>query len=367
MKNILTTLCLFSSLVGYSQYRHTPVHSSDSGQVLLTKLVQDYKPVITYTYAQCRDYMFKNVYAQNDTVECVYTGLKRYLNPVGDPSTLMYDNASTRSIDTEHTYPQNKVNNSAGRADLHHMFPTRARANNARGSVRFGLTTDNSVDKWFINNTEITTPPPANQRYLYSSLQNNVEFEPRDEHKGNVARAMFYFYTMYKADADAADPAFFNRQVNELCQWHIDDPVDSLEWIRSSRISLIQQNKVNPFVLDCTLPQRTYCSSISCTPVNVAVRKMEDVGLASFQNFPNPFGQSTTIAYQLEQSQTVLLEVYDQLGRKIKTLVQTEQANGYHEVTFDAQAYDSGIYYYKIALTKGGKTTVFAKKMVISK
>jgi endonuclease I len=371
MKYIYTTLILvFFYLHSHAQYGHTPVHSSDSGQVLITKLVQDYKPVISYTYGQARDYMFKNVYRENDSVECVYTGLRRYLGNTGDPSVIMYDNASTQSIDTEHTYPQNKVTNDAGRSDLHHMFPTRARANNARGSVRFDIVPDNSVDKWFRGNTEITSSmPPAAERPFYSKLNNNVGFEPRDEHKGNVARAMFYFYTMYKGNADAADVNFFRVQLSDLCQWHLDDPVDSLEWIRTSRIAFIQQNKVNPFVLDCTLPQRTYCSGISCTPPNttVSVDKKEAAGLLNLSNYPNPFSHQTTITYELEKTQEVVLEVFDHLGRKIETLVAEEQNPGLYTVDFDANNHSTGIYYYRMSLAQNGKSLIFAKKMVINK
>lgn len=371
MKYTYTTLLLtLLSFQTYAQHGHTPVHPNDSGQVLINKLVQDYKPLITYTYGQARDYMFKNVYRENDTVECVYTGLRRYLGNTGDPSIIMYDNASTQSIDTEHTFPQNKVTNDAGKSDLHHMFPTRARANNARGSVRFDIVSDNSVDKWFRGNTEITSSmPPVAERPFYSKLNNNVGFEPRDEHKGNVARAMFYFYTMYKANADAADINYFSMQLSDLCQWHLDDPVDSLEWIRTSRIAFIQQNKVNPFVLDCTLPQRTYCNGIVCTPptTSVNVKKTAQAGLVNLNNYPNPFSRQTTISYELKNTQEVVLEVFDHLGRKIETLVATEQNAGLYTIDFDATNYPTGIYYYRMSLAKDGKATVFANKMILSK
>lgn len=150
---------------------------------------------------------------------------------------------------------------------------------------------------------------------LHSKQDNGILFEPRDDHKGNAARAMFYYYTMYRSEADAADPNFFHLQKATLCQWHLDDPVDSLEWLRTSRIAPFQNNRVNPFVMDCTLPQRCgYCAT-TCSPPN-AISKQESMGLELLDSYPNPFQQQTTISYQLHRTQQVVLEIYNNWGQK---------------------------------------------------
>jgi glycerophosphoryl diester phosphodiesterase len=48
------------------------------------------------------------------------------------------------------------------------------------------------------------------------------------------------------------------------------------------------------------------------------------------QNHPNPFSESTTIVYHLNQNSEVLLEIYNRLGQKVKTLVQETQTSGVH-------------------------------------
>ena len=65
-------------------------------------------------------------------------------------------------------------------------------------------------------------------------------FQPPRSHRGNVARAMFYFSVRYKI---AIDPI----QEHYLREWHNADPVDSKELLRNDRIREIQGNS-NPFI-----------------------------------------------------------------------------------------------------------------------
>jgi hypothetical protein len=48
---------------------------------------------------------------------------------------------------------------------------------------------------WLRGTTRLTTIPTSNiDEY---SEDTNSQFEPREDHKGNLARAAFYFYTMH--------------------------------------------------------------------------------------------------------------------------------------------------------------------------
>ncbi|HEX7070488.1 MAG TPA: LamG-like jellyroll fold domain-containing protein [Rhodothermales bacterium] len=62
------------------------------------------------------------------------------------------------------------------------------------------------------------------------------------------------------------------------------------------------------------------------------------------QNFPNPFNPSTTISYTLPERSRVTLAVYDLLGHEVASLVDSEQAPGEYEVTFDGSDLASGVY-----------------------
>ncbi len=86
------------------------------------------------------------------------------------------------------------------------------------------------------------------------------------------------------------------------------------------------------------------------------------------QNYPNPFNPVTKIRYSIpvikaHSYASVLLEVYDILGRKIATLVNKKQQPGNYEVTFDGSRLASGIYLYSLTAGNFHQT----KKLIVLK
>lgn len=65
-------------------------------------------------------------------------------------------------------------------------------------------------------------------------------------------------------------------------------------------------------------------------------------------NYPNPFNQTTTIPYDLPTPARVRLVVYDVLGRTVAMLIDGDQTAGSHQVSFDARALPSGLYFYRL-------------------
>lgn len=70
---------------------------------------------------------------------------------------------------------------------------------------------------------------------------------------------------------------------------------------------------------------------------------------ALLQNYPNPFNPKTTIIYNLPQSSSVSLRIYNLLGQEAKTLVNETQSNGLKSLSWDATKNDgytvaSGVY-----------------------
>ena len=69
-------------------------------------------------------------------------------------------------------------------------------------------------------------------------------WEPRESKKGDVARAVFYYYTMYPDEGTAISAC---GDLNTLFEWHENDPPDAAEISRNTKINLVQGNK-NPYV-----------------------------------------------------------------------------------------------------------------------
>lgn len=99
--------------------------------------------------------------------------------------------------------------------------------------------------------------PPASNRERWSE-RGLGRWEPRDDHKGNVARAVFYVVAVYgPAVAPSGGDAFFAGMRADLLAWNRLDPPDAAETARSAWIAT-QQGTPNPFVLDPTLADRAF-------------------------------------------------------------------------------------------------------------
>lgn len=62
-------------------------------------------------------------------------------------------------------------------------------------------------------------------------------------------------------------------------------------------------------------------------------------------NYPNPFNPSTRIAFDIPAQTRTTLRVFDVAGRLVSTLASGVYEAGNHEVTFDAEALPSGVYF----------------------
>ncbi|MFC1724284.1 NosD domain-containing protein [candidate division KSB1 bacterium] len=87
-----------------------------------------------------------------------------------------------------------------------------------------------------------------------------------------------------------------------------------------------------------------------------------------YQNYPNPFNPETVIRYDIPQSSSVSIRIYNILGKEIKSLVNESKKAGYHRVVWDGTnnngiKVSSGTYIYRIS----AGDFVKAKKMVLVK
>lgn len=85
------------------------------------------------------------------------------------------------------------------------------------------------------------------------------------------------------------------------------------------------------------------------------------------QNSPNPFNPTTTISYQLPVGGKAELSIFNLLGQQIRTIVNSDQPVGEHQVQWDGRddlgkQVSSGIYFYKL---KAGNDFSETKKMIL--
>lgn len=239
------------------------------GEDLVQALQDNYTPAVLLTESQVKDTLYAKVFIQGDSVHCIYSELAHDLPPGVDPSQWIYENGTeVNSMNLEHGWPQSKGadTDKPGGRNMHHLFPSRTAINGDRGDLPFGDIADNTTQKWYHLGIETSIKPTANIDF-YSEYKAGA-FEPREGAKGDIARAMFYFWTIYRDDAVQADPLFFDLMKDDLCLWHEEDPADTFELLRTQRIATYQDGKANPFILDCSLVKRAYCPNLeACTIV----------------------------------------------------------------------------------------------------
>lgn len=200
--------------------------------ISLTELHQYVKTTHTQplnSYTTARRYLFGYLHYNKGKVKDVYCN-RYYTSKDGVGKNKIPNHLK---INCEHTWAQSKFNRnipaSIQKNDLHHLFPTAAYANTTRSNHPFG-----EVDAY-----PLSQCPLSSKGYIYQT--NRLGFEPPEEHKGNVARAMFYFSVRYQIHIDSVQEYFLRK-------WHREDPVDYAEALRDNRISAIQGNH-NPFIL----------------------------------------------------------------------------------------------------------------------
>ncbi|MEO8168868.1 MAG: endonuclease, partial [bacterium] len=176
-------------------------------------------------YNTARDRMFETVndYGLIDTIECVYIGRRIH--------AATRTEAQNQNFNTEHTWPQSFFNSADPMvSDLNHLYPTDAAPNSARANYPFGVVVSN-----------ITYNVGGSK--LGRRADGATAFEPRDVHKGDVARALFYFMIRYGNLGSFMDVT----QEKDLRTWNKSDPVSANETSRNNSVASFQ-GKRNPLI-----------------------------------------------------------------------------------------------------------------------
>ena len=217
---------------------------------LIEYLQDNYTTNNVLSYDSARDILYGDIDNENGTVSCVYTNFAVNNVPENSPRPTVH----AGGLDCEHVWPQSMYEGSSPmKSDMHHLRPCKSNVNNSRGNKPFNEINDFQTDNWYWLNYSTSNIPTTNiDKY---SETKSANFEPREDRKGDIARTMFYFYTIYH---DVADEAFFELQKEILYQWHMQDQITEEEIQRTGEIASYQNNIPNPFIIDSSLIYRCY-------------------------------------------------------------------------------------------------------------
>lgn len=216
---------------------------------------------------------------------CIYSGQNLIYTP---PFEFTANNFSR-----EHTYchswmPTNPAQELPEYSDFHHLFP--ANQNDANG-VRSNYPLGEVVD-------EISTF--GGSRYGLN-LSGQLVFEPRDEHKGDAARALMYEAICYQS-VEGNNWGFLNpisagipygQDPEILRLWHFQDQPDGWEIARNDYIDSLQGNR-NPFIDHPEYACYIDFSNMTYRPDGCSTA-LEKKTLVRVTAYPNPASHKLTL------------------------------------------------------------------------
>jgi hypothetical protein len=265
-------------------------------------------------------------------ITCVYSGENKiYVEPF-DFTAVGYSR--------EHTYchswmPTNPAQSLPEYNDYHHLFPTNQDEVNAlRSNYPLG---------------EVVTVTQAYLGCKFGQDANgNTVFEPRDEHKGDAARAMMYetiCYTTVSGNTWAL-PTTQNQAI--LKQWHFNDLPDSWEMSRNDYVDSLQQNR-NPFVDSIDFVCYVNFSNMTYEP-NGCQASIEELLNTNFVVYPNPAKNELNL--HVDATTISSYEIVDVQGR----VVLSSDVSNLILVKLNIASLNAGTYIVK-ALTPYGVAT----------
>jgi len=147
---------------------------------------------------------------------------------------------------------------------------------------------------------------------------------------------------------------------------------------RDGDFDIVIPNDESIFVIDVKRPAQSYewyCymgtwnrsgNIYQATPNNDST--IPQLVTTLYGNYPNPFNPETTIRFELANAGFVTMDIFNQKGQLVKTLLNTELPAGFHQITWNGKDQNgspvsSGIYYYRMRSGKYSST----RKMILMK
>lgn len=265
----------------------------------------------------------------------------------------------------EHLFPQGFFNEASPmKSDIHHVVPSDGKVNGMRGNYPFGETDSPS---WTSQNGS------KRGSCSYPGYSGTI-FEPINEFKGDIARALFYFVTRYEDQLSSFDPGNSNNpldgssdqsfeqwHLNMLIEWHQQDPVSQREIDRNNAAYEFQGNR-NPYIdhpewVECVWLGN--CNTLQFTSDPVATAQ-EGVAYNYNITAEGEAGATLTIACPTQPAWLT----FNQTGNETAMLSGTPGSaqTGSHEVSLSLTDGSSTVYQnFNITVSPAGEVTIFNK------
>jgi endonuclease I len=215
----------------------------------LTALIKIHDTIFYSNYAPVvvNNYLARDTSGGKKVVTCVYTG-EPYVYE--DPFLWWTGtNGNPAVLTREHTFAQSWMPTNTGGSwptvggkevseydDLHNLFPAnQLTANAKRSNYPFGVVVN------------ATYTSPTGQGKLGTDANAKTVYEPHNDQKGDLARALFYMLVRFNGINGVQWRLPSSQELNVLLQWHQLDPPSPLEIARNQYISTTQKNR-NPFI-----------------------------------------------------------------------------------------------------------------------
>ena len=245
----------------------------------------------------------------------------------------------------EHLWAQSWTNdNSTHKTDLHHVYPTDGYVNNRRGNYAFGE----------VNNATWTSQNGGKLGPNTVSGFSGTVFEPIDDYKGDIARALMYVSVRYyQEDGSWSTSDMSNKSVIKnwamtmLLRWHEEDPVDEKEINRNNKVYNIQGNR-NPFVDYPEFAPMIWDPNWDNIEDQYVTTVLVNV-------WPNP--ATSTVNIKGENLNAVYM--YNAMGQLVLSM---DVQNIDNQTVIDVTGFNSGIYFMNIISENGGSVL---KKVVV--
>ncbi len=248
-------------------------------------------------------------------VNCVYTGIPYIYS--GGFVWWTGQSGNSANLTREHTFAQSWMPSNTGGTwpslggkelpefnDIHNLFPAdQVNANARRSNSPFGV---------------VVTPTftsPTGEGKVGRDSNGQTVYEPKGDHKGDVARALMYMSVCYNGirGRNWRFPATQSPAV--LMQWHLQDTVSNFEIARHEYIFSQQRNR-NPFIDNPSWSNRINFADMTYNP-SVGITGIDFIH--EIATYPNPATDVVHVDATLIFNKAIPYQLTDSQGKVVKT------------------------------------------------